>query len=71
MVLLMILDRRYGYKVVEISNQGHTFVTVRVHTKQNRLWKLVQVLHQDIGANLAHSFRRNAVDMHPLKSIPT
>ena len=31
MVLLMILDRRYGYKVVEISNQGHTFVTVSSH----------------------------------------
>lgn len=30
MVLLMVLDRRYGYKVVEISNQGHTFVTLVV-----------------------------------------
>jgi hypothetical protein len=30
-VLLMILDRRYGYKVVEISNLGHTFVTVSLY----------------------------------------
>jgi hypothetical protein len=29
MVLLIVLDRRYGFKVVEISNQGHSFITVR------------------------------------------
>jgi Bestrophin, RFP-TM, chloride channel len=30
MVLLIVLDRKYGYKVVEISNQGHSFIMLVV-----------------------------------------